>query len=96
MNYMHVFANTKQKCETEEQSVAVFCKLFILLPGYSGYQDHYPYSRPGSYEQAPRDYDVYTAGLSEEEQLDRALRASLWDRGRSLTPFSYFKAHLTW
>uniref|UniRef100_A0A2I3LWW6 Rhomboid domain containing 1 n=1 Tax=Papio anubis TaxID=9555 RepID=A0A2I3LWW6_PAPAN len=50
--------------------------------GSSGYQDYYPHGRPGHYEEAPGNYDTYTAGLSEEEQLERALRASLWDRGK--------------
>ncbi|XP_004453936.1 rhomboid-related protein 4 [Dasypus novemcinctus] len=60
--------------------------------GYSGYQDHYPYSRAGYYEAAPRSYEAYTAGLSEEEQLERALRASLQDRGNprsSPPPFGF-------
>ncbi|XP_036029261.1 rhomboid-related protein 4 isoform X2 [Onychomys torridus] len=48
--------------------------------GPSGYQNHYPDGRLGAYEETHRNYDVYTAGLSEEEQLERALRASLWDR----------------
>nr|XP_058911392.1 rhomboid-related protein 4 isoform X2 [Kogia breviceps] len=48
--------------------------------GYSGYQDYYPRGRPGYYEEVPRNYDAYTAGLSEEEQLERALRASLRDQ----------------
>ena len=52
--------------------------------GSSGYQDYYPHGRPDHYEEAPGNYDTYTAGLSEEEQLERALQASLWDRGRSL------------
>nr|XP_012301627.1 rhomboid-related protein 4 isoform X2 [Aotus nancymaae]XP_012301628.1 rhomboid-related protein 4 isoform X2 [Aotus nancymaae] len=51
--------------------------------GSSGYQDYYPYGSPGHSEEAPRNYDAYTAGLSEEEQLERALRASLWDRGNT-------------
>ncbi|XP_053071849.1 rhomboid-related protein 4 isoform X2 [Acinonyx jubatus] len=51
--------------------------------GYSRYQDYYPHGMPGYSEEVPRDYDAYTAGLSEEEQLERALRASLWDRGNS-------------
>ncbi|CAH6791843.1 Rhbdd1 [Phodopus roborovskii] len=46
----------------------------------SGYQNHYPDGRPRANENTHRNYDVYTAGLSEEEQLERALRASLWDR----------------
>ncbi|KAB0381304.1 hypothetical protein FD755_009088 [Muntiacus reevesi] len=49
--------------------------------GYSGYQDYYPYGGRGAYEDVPRNYDTYTAGLSEEEQLERALRASLLDQG---------------
>ncbi|OBS70042.1 hypothetical protein A6R68_01418 [Neotoma lepida] len=51
--------------------------------GPSGYQNHYPDGRPGAYEETHRNYDAYTAGLSEEEQLERALRASLWDRDTS-------------
>ncbi|KAM6178432.1 rhomboid-related protein 4 [Rhynchocyon petersi] len=51
--------------------------------GYSGYQDYYPHGRPGYYGAAAQNYDVYTAGLSEEEQLERALRASLRDRGNT-------------
>ncbi|XP_055429598.1 rhomboid-related protein 4 isoform X2 [Bubalus kerabau] len=51
--------------------------------GYSGYQDYYPYGGQGAYEDVPRNYDTYTAGLSEEEQLERALRASLLDQGLS-------------
>ncbi|XP_073866459.1 rhomboid-related protein 4 isoform X8 [Macaca fascicularis] len=51
--------------------------------GSSGYQDYDPHGRPGHYEEAPRNYDTYTAGLSEEEQLERALQASLWDRDSS-------------
>ena len=75
--------------------MTVFCPLFIVPTGYSGYQDYYPYGREGSQEEAPRSYDVYTAGLSEEEQLERALRASLWDQGGGFAPFTYFKAYLT-
>ncbi|XP_039113552.1 rhomboid-related protein 4 isoform X3 [Hyaena hyaena] len=48
--------------------------------GYSTYQDYYPHGGPAYSEEVPRNYDAYTAGLSEEEQLERALRASLWDR----------------
>ncbi|XP_036995128.2 rhomboid-related protein 4 isoform X2 [Artibeus jamaicensis] len=51
--------------------------------GYPGYRDYYSYGREGYREEAPRRYDAYTAGLSEEEQLERALRASLWDQGNS-------------
>ncbi|XP_053453909.1 rhomboid-related protein 4 isoform X2 [Nycticebus coucang] len=53
--------------------------------GHSGYQNHYPFGGPGHSEEVPRNYDVYTAGLSEEEQLERALRASLWDRVTGFT-----------
>ncbi|XP_010610065.1 rhomboid-related protein 4 isoform X1 [Fukomys damarensis] len=49
--------------------------------GHSGYQNHHPYSS-AEYSEEPRNYDVYTAGLSEEEQLERALRASLRDRDK--------------
>ncbi|XP_004776649.1 rhomboid-related protein 4 isoform X4 [Mustela nigripes] len=48
--------------------------------GYSRYQDSYQYGWAAYSEETPRNYDAYTAGLSEEEQLERALRASLWDR----------------
>ncbi|XP_016053189.1 PREDICTED: rhomboid-related protein 4 isoform X1 [Miniopterus natalensis] len=58
--------------------------------GYTGFQDYYPQGRPGFQEDVPRNYDAYTAGLSEEEQLERALRASLQDRGNSRnSPPSY-------
>nr|XP_048720327.1 rhomboid-related protein 4 isoform X3 [Caretta caretta] len=45
---------------------------------YSGYSRHpsYPYNIPGN-------YDMYTGGLTEEEQFERALRNSLHDRGFS-------------
>ncbi|XP_054556087.1 rhomboid-related protein 4 [Talpa occidentalis] len=51
--------------------------------GSSGYQGYYPNGWRGYPEEAPRNYEAYTAGLSEEEQLERALRASLWDRGNT-------------
>lgn len=51
--------------------------------GPSGYQNRYTDGRPGTYEATYRNYDIYTAGLSEEEQLERALRASIWDRGNT-------------
>ncbi|XP_007933728.1 rhomboid-related protein 4 [Orycteropus afer afer] len=63
--------------------------------GYSGYQDHYPRGRPGYYEEAPRNYDAYTGGLSEEEQLERALRASLWDRGNTRNSPPPYGFHLS-
>ncbi|XP_024420050.1 rhomboid-related protein 4 isoform X1 [Desmodus rotundus] len=63
--------------------------------GYSGYQDYYPYGREGSREEVPRSYDVYTAGLSEEEQLERALRASLWDQGNSRSAPPSYGFHLS-
>ncbi|XP_032336268.1 rhomboid-related protein 4 isoform X2 [Camelus ferus] len=53
--------------------------------GYSGYQGYFPYGGPEYYD-VPRNYDMYTAGLSEEEQLERALRASLSDPGSSERP----------
>lgn len=56
---------------------------FSVPVGYSGFQDYYPHGSPGYHAEVPRNYDAYTAGLSEEEQLERAIRASLWDRGRS-------------
>ncbi|XP_026975560.1 rhomboid-related protein 4 isoform X1 [Sagmatias obliquidens] len=65
--------------------------------GYSGYQDYYPRGRPGYPEEVPRNFDAYTAGLSEEEQLERALRASLRDqdnRNRRNSPPAY-RFHLT-
>lgn len=62
--------------------------------GPSGYQNRYAEGRPVTYEATYRNYDVYTAGLSEEEQLERALRASIWDRGKNLAPFGYFKTSL--
>ncbi|XP_074860595.1 rhomboid-related protein 4 [Carettochelys insculpta] len=44
---------------------------------YSGYSNSgYPSSTPG-------DYDIYTGGLTEEEQFETALRNSLHDRGFS-------------
>lgn len=73
--------------------MALFHNLFIVPAGYSGYQDYYPYGGRGAYEDVPRNYDMYTAGLSEEEQLERALRASLLDQGREFSPFTYFKVH---
>ena len=79
-----------------KEPVATLHNFFIVPVGYSGYQDYRPSGRPGSYEEGPRNYDAYTAGLSEEEQLEQALRASLWDRGRNFAPFTYFKAYLTW
>lgn len=75
--------------------MTVFYNPLIVPVGYSGSQDYYPYGRPGYQEDVPRNYDAYTAGLSEEEQLERALRASLWDRGRNLTPFTSFNSYLT-
>lgn len=80
----------------KKRSMTVFYNLLIVPVGYSGYQDYYPYGRPGYQEDVRRNYDAYTAGLSEEEQLERALRASLWDRGRNLAPFTSFKSYLTW
>lgn len=73
--------------------MALFHNLFIVPVGYPGYQDHYPYGGRGAHEDVPRNYDTYTAGLSEEEQLERALRASLLDQGRGFAPFTYFKVH---
>lgn len=72
----------------KKHSMTVFYNLLIVPVGYSGSQDYYPYSRPGYQEDVSRNYDAYTGGLSEEEQLERALRASLWDRGRNLAPFT--------
>ncbi|XP_038605120.1 rhomboid-related protein 4 [Tachyglossus aculeatus] len=50
--------------------------------GYSGYRSFHS-GRSGYQWETPRNYDAYTGGLSEREQLDRALRASLSDRGYS-------------
>ncbi|XP_020831149.1 rhomboid-related protein 4 isoform X1 [Phascolarctos cinereus] len=47
--------------------------------GYGGYQEDVFDRQP--YQDVPRNYDIYTAGLTEEEQLERALRNSLRDRG---------------
>ncbi|KAI5930539.1 Rhomboid-related protein 4 [Manis javanica] len=63
--------------------------------GYSGYQNYYPYGRPGDPEEVPRNYDVYTAGLSEEEQLERAIRASLWDQANSRNSPPPYGFHLS-
>lgn len=60
--------------------------------GPSGYQNHYPDGTAGAYKETHRNYDAYTAGLSEEEQLERALRASLWDRRNARngsTPYGF-------
>ncbi|XP_060049691.1 rhomboid-related protein 4 isoform X2 [Erinaceus europaeus] len=57
-------------------------KIMEACSGYAGYQDYYPNGGPTYHEDVPRNYDAYTAGLSEEEQLERALRASLHDRGK--------------
>ncbi|EGW13329.1 Rhomboid domain-containing protein 1 [Cricetulus griseus] len=68
-------------------------KIMETCAGPSGYQNHYPDGRPRAYEDTHRNYDVYTAGLSEEEQLERALRASLRDReglSRSEIPVTLF------
>lgn len=62
--------------------------------GPSGYQNRYTDGRPVTYEATYRNYDIYTAGLSEEEQLEQALRASIWDRGKSRVLCSYFKTSL--
>lgn len=80
--------------EAKAKPIPRVCNLLIVPTGPSGYQNHYPDGRAGAYEEAHRSYDAYTAGLSEEEQLERALRASLWDRGKSPAPFSYFKTRL--
>ncbi|XP_074047349.1 rhomboid-related protein 4 [Macrotis lagotis] len=46
--------------------------------GYSGYQENFFNQQP--YQEIPRNYDIYTAGLTEEEQLQRALHDSIRDR----------------
>ncbi|EDL75505.1 hypothetical LOC316557, isoform CRA_b [Rattus norvegicus] len=58
-------------------------KIMDACAGPSGYQNRYTDGRPVNYEATYRNYDIYTAGLSEEEQLERALRASIWDRGNT-------------
>lgn len=55
---------------------SLFCIQFTEYYGYPGYQ----YSTPRSY------YD-YTGGLSEEEQLERAVLNSLNERGRNSIAF---------
>uniref|UniRef100_A0A8D0BIG0 Rhomboid domain containing 1 n=1 Tax=Salvator merianae TaxID=96440 RepID=A0A8D0BIG0_SALMN len=57
---------------------------FIPLRGFSEQRnaynsDYYRYSDYQSYP--PRDYSMYTGGLNEEEQFERAMRNSLNDRG---------------
>ncbi|KAL2775203.1 rhomboid-related protein 4 [Daubentonia madagascariensis] len=68
---------------------------YFSSSGHSGYQNRYPHGRPGCYEEAPRNYDAYTAGLSEEEQLTRALRASLSDRGNTRNSPPPYGFHLS-
>ncbi|XP_061061515.1 rhomboid-related protein 4 isoform X2 [Eubalaena glacialis] len=70
-------------------------KIMETCSGYFGYQDYYPRGRPGYYEEVPRNYDAYTAGLSEEEQLERALRASLRDQGNRRNSPAAYGFHLT-
>ncbi|XP_060221241.1 LOW QUALITY PROTEIN: rhomboid-related protein 4-like [Meriones unguiculatus] len=48
--------------------------------GPSGYQNHSRDGRAGACGETHRSCDVYTAGLSKEEQLERALRDSLMDQ----------------
>jgi hypothetical protein len=83
-----------QNSEAKDKSITGVYNLLTMPTGPSGYQNHYADGRPVTYDATYRNYDVYTAGLSEEEQLERALRASIWDRGRSLVPSSYFKTSL--
>ncbi|XP_007502232.1 rhomboid-related protein 4 isoform X2 [Monodelphis domestica] len=47
-------------------------------PGYRGQQGDFFDNQP--YQEIPRNYYAYTAGFTEEEQLERALRDSLQDR----------------
>uniref|UniRef100_A0A8C9L8R3 Peptidase S54 rhomboid domain-containing protein n=1 Tax=Pavo cristatus TaxID=9049 RepID=A0A8C9L8R3_PAVCR len=47
---------------------------------YSGYSDYYRY--PDDQYRAPRNYYDYTGGLTEEEQLERAVQNSLNERGQ--------------
>uniref|UniRef100_A0A8C6ZN86 Rhomboid domain containing 1 n=1 Tax=Nothoprocta perdicaria TaxID=30464 RepID=A0A8C6ZN86_NOTPE len=52
-------------------------------------RDHYSqyYDRPGYEYSTRRNYDVYTGGLTEEEQLERAVLNSLNERGRNHMDF---------
>lgn len=56
-----------------------------MAAGYTGFQDHPREEEHRNYH-AYNAYDAYTAGLSEEEQLERAVRASLRDQGGSSLP----------
>ncbi|XP_036093156.1 rhomboid-related protein 4 isoform X5 [Rousettus aegyptiacus] len=55
-------------------------KIMEACAGYTGFQDHPREEEHRNYH-AYNAYDAYTAGLSEEEQLERAVRASLRDQG---------------
>uniref|UniRef100_A0A8C6ZV06 Rhomboid domain containing 1 n=1 Tax=Nothoprocta perdicaria TaxID=30464 RepID=A0A8C6ZV06_NOTPE len=48
------------------------------------------YDRPGYEYSTRRNYDVYTGGLTEEEQLERAVLNSLNERGRNHMAFYIF------
>ncbi|OXB83086.1 UNVERIFIED_CONTAM: hypothetical protein H355_016650, partial [Colinus virginianus] len=50
---------------------------------YSGYSGYYRY--PEDQYRAPRNYYDYTGGLTEEEQLERAVLNSLNERGKNST-----------
>ncbi|XP_062439108.1 rhomboid-related protein 4 isoform X2 [Rhea pennata] len=57
---------------------------FSSFTGPTRQRDYYSqyYSHRGYQYSAPRNYDVYTGGLTEEEQLERAVLNSLNERGR--------------
>lgn len=46
-----------------------------------------PSGYPGYQHRMPRSYYDYTGGLSEEEQLERAVMNSLHERGGNVTAF---------
>lgn len=75
--------------------MALLSNLFVVAAGYTGFQDHPREEEHRNYH-TYNAYDAYTAGLSEEEQLERAVRASLRDQGGSFTSFPYFKTDFTW
>jgi len=56
--------------------LSLFCIHFTEYYGYPGYQ-----------YRTPRSYYDYTGGLTEEEQLERAVLNSLNERGRNSVAF---------
>ncbi|XP_025942781.1 rhomboid-related protein 4 isoform X1 [Apteryx rowi] len=58
---------------------------FSSFTGPARQRDSYSqyYSHPGYQYSTPRNYDVYTGGLTEEEQLERAVLNSLNERARN-------------